>query len=128
MKQEPGFEDLPYASKQRMACTLTLQPRDCDYDAMHRVRGDVLSTLLDSVMTQSVRTSLPPGMGYVPHEIKVQFLNPVLEDAGELTAEGQIVSCSSRLATAEGKITDSHGYLYATASATCLVVNSKTHS
>ena len=106
-----------------MPYTKTLHLQEGDYDPMHCVRGGVLSTLLDSVMTESVHTSLPPGKSYVAHEMKVQFLKPVGENTEEIVAEGHVVSCSPRLATAEGKITDGKGYVYATASATCLVVD-----
>src|ERR1043166_5951427 len=92
------------------ACKVTLHLQEHDYDTLRRVRGGVLSTLLDSVMLESVHTSMPAGKRCLPHELRVNFHRPVDEDAGEIFAEGHVVSCSSRLATAEGRITDVKGY------------------
>ncbi len=54
-------------------------------------------------------------------EIKVNFLKPVFEHTGEVMAEGNVVSCGRQVATAEGKIVDAKGEIYATGTATCLV-------
>jgi uncharacterized protein (TIGR00369 family) len=101
--------------------TMTLQPQECHYNPMGCVHGGILATLLDSVMSASVHTSLPAGKGYLTLEIKVNFLKPVFEHTGEIVAEGKVVSCGSQVATAEGRVTDVDGTIYATGSATCLV-------
>ena len=101
--------------------TMTLQPQECHYNPMGCVHGGILATLLDSVMSASVHTSLPAGQGYMTLEIKVNFLRPVFEHTGEIMAEGNVVSSGRQVATAEGKIVDSKGQIYATGSATCLV-------
>ena len=53
----------------------------------------------------------------------VRYLRPVSTASGALRAEGTLVSFGSRVATAEGTLTDSHGKLVATGSTTCLVMS-----
>ncbi len=101
--------------------TMTLQPQECHYNPMGCVHGGILATLLDSVMSASVHTALPAGRGYLTLEIKVNFLKPVFERTGEILAEGNVVSCGRQVATAEGKIVDAKGDVYATGTATCLI-------
>ena len=101
--------------------TMTLQPQEFHYNPMGCVHGGILATLLDSVMSASVHTALPAGKGYMTLEIKVNFLKPVYEHTGEVVAEGKVISCGSQVATAEGKLTDVEGKIYATGSTTCLV-------
>ena len=101
--------------------TMTLQPQECHYNPMGCVHGGILATLLDSVMSASVHTALPAGRGYMTLEIKVNFLKPVFAQTGEIMAEGTVVSCGRQVATAEGKIVDVKGAIYATGTATCLV-------
>ncbi len=106
--------------------TMTLQPQECHYNPMGCVHGGILATLLDSVMSASVHTALPAGKGYMTLEIKVNFLKPVFEHTGEIVAEGKVISCGSQVATAEGKVTDVDGRIYATGSTTCLVFDLST--
>ncbi len=101
--------------------TMTLQPQECHYNPMGCVHGGILATILDSVMSASVHTALPAGKGYMTLEIKVSFLKPVFEHTGEVMAEGKVISCGSQVATAEGRLTDVNGTIYATGSTTCLV-------
>jgi uncharacterized protein (TIGR00369 family) len=53
--------------------------------------------------------------------MKVTFLKPVSEHTGEILAEGKVVSSGRQVATAEGRIMDANGAVYATGSTTCLV-------
>jgi uncharacterized protein (TIGR00369 family) len=101
--------------------TMTLQPQECHYNPMGCVHGGILATLLDSVMSASVHTALPAGRGYLTLEIKVNFLKPVFERTGEIMAEGNVVSCGKQVATAEGRIVDAKGDVYASGTATCLI-------
>lgn len=104
--------------------TMTFQPQECHYNPMGCVHGGILATLLDSVMSAAVHTSLPVGRGYMTLEIKVNFLRPVFEHTGEVLAEGKLVSSNRQVATAEGRVLDADGTVYATGSTTCLIFDS----
>jgi len=69
----------------------------------------------------AMHTTLKPGQGYTSLEIKVNFVRPVLDTTGRVTAEGRVIYAGSRTGTAEGKLTDAGGKLLAHATTTCLI-------
>ncbi|ACL56552.1 PaaI family thioesterase [Methylobacterium nodulans] len=91
------------------------------YNPIGTVHGGALATLLDSVMGCAVHSVLPEGRGYTTLEIKVNYLRPVTEASGVVTAVGEVVHAGRQQAVAEGRVTDAEGRLCATASTTCLL-------
>jgi uncharacterized protein (TIGR00369 family) len=77
------------------------------------VHGGVASTLLDSALGCAVHTKLPAGAGYSSIDIKVNFLRPISHKTGRIYCEGVVVHFGSKIAFAEGRITDKNGKLYA---------------
>lgn len=53
-------------------------------------------------------------------ETKVSFGRPVMPSTGPVRAEAHIIHAGSRAATAEGRLTDTAGRLYAHGTTTCL--------
>jgi len=88
---------------------------------MGTVHGGWYATLLDSAVGCAVRTMLAPGQGYTTAELSVNLVRGARLDGGPLRAIGKILHCGRQLATAEGRIVDAQGRLYAHASTTCLV-------
>jgi uncharacterized protein (TIGR00369 family) len=43
-------------------------------------------------------------------------------DTGEVRAEGKVIHVGNRIATAEGKVVDRSGKLYAHATTTCIIL------
>ena len=97
------------------------EPSESHYNPIGTVHGGVISTLLDSALSCAVHTTLPAGTGSTTAEIKVNFVRPVVAGTGWLRAEGRVIHVGSRLATAEARLTDAAGKLYAHAVGTCLV-------
>ena len=91
------------------------------YNPLGTVHGGYAATLLDSCMGCAVHTALPKGTGYTTLEFKVSLVRPITADTGPVRAEGKLVSGGRRVATAEGRLTDSSGRLLAHATTTCLV-------
>jgi len=85
------------------------------------VHGGIMSTLLDSAMGCAVHTSLPEGAGYTTLELKVNFVRPVPLDGERLLCEGTVVHLGRKVATTEGRITNSQGKLVAHGTSTCMV-------
>jgi uncharacterized protein (TIGR00369 family) len=108
------------ASEGRVAGVL--DPAEYQYNPLGSVHGGVLTTLMDSVMSCAVHTLLPAGVGYSTVEVKVNFVRPVHADTGTLRCEGSVVHAGSRIATAECRVTDSAGRLYAHGVNTCLIL------
>jgi uncharacterized protein (TIGR00369 family) len=77
--------------------------------------------LLDSALGCAVHTTLKPGFAYTTVELKVNYVRPLLMSTGPVEAEGKIIHVGARLATAEARVTDSTGKLYAHGSTTCMI-------
>jgi uncharacterized protein (TIGR00369 family) len=85
------------------------------------VHGGLACTLLDSAMGCAVHSALPAGTGYTTLELKTNLLRPLTRQTGRLRCEGQVVHVGGRIATAEGRLVDAQGTLYAHATTTCMI-------
>lgn len=99
----------------------TLEPAEYHFNPIGTVHGGVTATILDSAMACAVHTKLPQGGGYTTLEIKVNYIRPISDDAGLLHCIGEVIHMGRRLATAEGKLIDAEGKLYAHATTTCMI-------
>jgi uncharacterized protein (TIGR00369 family) len=95
------------------------------YNPLGVVHGGLAMTLLDSAMGCSVQTQLPAGIGYTTLEAKTNLVRVITATTGKLRAIGKLVHLGNRIATAEGRLEDASGKLYAHATATCMVLNGK---
>jgi uncharacterized protein (TIGR00369 family) len=100
----------------------TVVPQEFHYNPMGMAHGGLACALLDTAMAVSVLTMLPKGVGYVTLEIKINFTKPIVTQAGELRAEGRAIHVGSRTATADGRIYDAAGNLYAHGTTTLLLM------
>lgn len=92
------------------------------YNPIGSVHGGVALTLLDSAMGCAVHTLLERGVGYTTLEVKTNFVRPILADTGLIRCEGTVLHAGSRVATAEGRLTDAGGKLLAHGTTTCLMI------
>lgn len=97
-------------------------PAEYHYNPIGVVHGGLAATLLDSAMGCAVHSTLPAGVGYTTLEIKVNYIRAIIMTTGELRAEGSVLHAGSRTATAEGRLTDAAGTLYAHGTTTCLIL------
>lgn len=100
----------------------TLTPGEHHYNPIGSVHGGVAATLLDSALGCAVHSTLEAGVGYTTIDLRVSFVRPLTATTGEVRCEGRVIHVGSRVATAEGRITDADGRLYAHGTATCLVL------
>ena len=91
------------------------------YNPLGSVHGGWFATLLDSALGCAVHTSLPAGFGYTTAELSVNIVRAASSASGPLRAIGQVVHSGRQLATAEARIVDAAGKLYAHGTTTCLV-------
>jgi uncharacterized protein (TIGR00369 family) len=96
-------------------------PAEYHYNPIGAVHGGLACTLVDSAMGCAVHTMLPEGVGYTTLEIKTNLLRPVTIETGRLLCEGRAIHVGGRVATAEARITDEAGRLYAHATTTCMI-------
>lgn len=99
-----------------------LEPGPQHYNPIGSVHGGVAMTLLDSAMGVAVHSLLEPGVRYTTLEVKTNFVRAITSDTGVIRCEGTVLHKGSRIATAEGRITDSSGRLLAHATTTCLIM------
>jgi len=99
-------------------------PAEFHYNPIGTVHGGYFGTLLDSAMGCAVHTLLSPGEGYTTLEYKINLVRALTAEVGEVRAEGWVVYKGSRMATAEGKIVDRNGKIYAHGSTTCMIFSS----
>jgi uncharacterized protein (TIGR00369 family) len=97
-------------------------PGEQHYNPIGVVHGGLAMTLLDSAMGCAVQSKMPAGSGYTTLEAKTNLVRPITGDTGKLRAVGKLVHLGKRVATAEGKLEDAAGKLYAHATTTCIVL------
>jgi uncharacterized protein (TIGR00369 family) len=98
-----------------------MEPGPQHYNPIGSVHGGIALTLLDSAMGCAVHTLLEAGVGYTTLEVKTNFVRPITADTGLIRCEGIVIHQGSRIATAEGKLTDATGKLLAHGTTTCLI-------
>ncbi|HXM04166.1 MAG TPA: PaaI family thioesterase [Chthoniobacterales bacterium] len=91
------------------------------YNGMGIVHGGYHLTVLDSCMGLAIYSTLGPGLSQTSIETKVNFTRPVTAATGPLRAIGASLHTGSRTATAEGKLVDAEGKLYAHGTTTCFL-------
>jgi uncharacterized protein (TIGR00369 family) len=96
-------------------------PAEYHYNPIGVVHGGVAATLLDSAMGCAVHSTLPAGVGYTTLEIKVNYIRPMSAETGEVRCEANIIHVGGRTATAEGRVVDQAGKLYAHGTTTCII-------
>jgi uncharacterized protein (TIGR00369 family) len=99
-----------------------ITPQEFHYNPIGMVHGGVFATLLDSACGCAVHTLLPAGVFYTSLDLSVKFLRPVTIATGPITASGSVVHLGRRTALAEGRITDTAGKVYVTATSSCLIL------
>ena len=99
-----------------------IDPAEYHYNPIGVVHGGVAATLLDSAMGCAVHSTLPAGAGYTTLEIKVNFVRAMTSETGRVRCEAKLIHIGGRTATAEGRIVDEAGKLYAHGTTTCLVL------
>jgi uncharacterized protein (TIGR00369 family) len=97
-------------------------PGERHYNPIGVVHGGLAMTLLDSAMGCSVQTQMPAGGGYTTLEAKTNLVRAITTETGLLRAIGNVVHVGKRIATAEGRLEDKAGKLYAHSSTTCIVL------
>lgn len=96
-------------------------PSRAFYNPSGTVHGGWAMTLLDSSVGCAVHTTLKAGEGYTTLELKTNFVRPLTADTGAMRATGSILHRGRRTATAEGRLIDAEGKLFAHATTTCMI-------
>jgi uncharacterized protein (TIGR00369 family) len=97
-------------------------PAEQHYNPIGVVHAGITATLLDSAMACAVHSTIPLGRGYTTLEFKLNLVRAVTIKSGRLRATGTVVHGGKTTATAEGRLEDAAGALYAHATTTCIIL------
>src|SRR6266576_1230372 len=111
--------DIAEASLGRVV--VTADPSGDHLNPAGTVHGGLAATLLDTCMGLAVQTTMERGFGSTTLEFKISLLRPITSETGPIKAEGIVISSGRRIGTAEGRLTDTEGRLFAHGTTTCLV-------
>ena len=100
-------------------------PSDRFRNPLGTVHGGWMSTLLDSALGCAVHSTLKAGQGFTTVDLAVSFVRAVHENSGKLRCEAKVIHAGGRVATAEGRLVDGAGKLYAHGTTTCLVISAR---
>lgn len=89
---------------------------------MGGVHGGFSATVLDTITGCAVSTLLDQETAFATTDLNVKMIRPI-QIGQELIAEGRVINRSRRLAVAEGKIFDENGKIFATGSASCMILS-----
>ncbi len=114
--------DFVLVSAEKGRAVFECVPQEFHYNPIGVVHGGLASTLLDSAMGCAVQTMLPAGVSYGTVELHINLVRAITKDTGVLRAESEILHFGRMLATAQGRLTDANGKLYAHATTTCMII------
>ena len=96
-------------------------PAEYLYNPIGTVHGGFACTLLDSALGCAVHSTLAAGTGYMTIELHTHFIRPITKETGEMRAIGEIIHSGRRLATAQARLIDAEGKLYAHGTTSCMI-------
>jgi len=113
--------DISLVEAERGRVVFQGHPARAHYNPLGSVHGGYHATLLDSCVACAVQTMLEAGQGYTTIELKVNYLRALTDQVGPVRAEGKVIHVGKQIGTAEGRLFDAAGRLYAHATTTCLI-------
>jgi uncharacterized protein (TIGR00369 family) len=99
----------------------TVRPDESHYNGLGIAHGGLAAALLDSALGCAINAMMPAGKIFTTLEMKINYVRPITRERGELRCQANIIHAGGRVATAEGRITDEDGKLYAHGTATCML-------
>ena len=102
-------------------------PHEEFYNGMGVAHGGWAATLLDSALGCAINTTQPAGRTFTTLELKINFTRPLRREVGEVRCEATVIHAGTRSATAEARVVDEGGKIYAHGTTTCIVVERPTH-
>ena len=102
-----------------------VSPDERHYNGLGIAHGGLAATLLDSALGCAINTMMPAGRVFTTLEMKVNYVRPMRRETGEVRCEARVLHAGRSVATAEGRILDAGGKLYAHGTATCMLFRAR---
>lgn len=100
---------------------MSVVPAEYHYNPRGVAHGGLAATLFDSALGCAVQSLLPPAHAAPTLQLQTNFIRPITIATGKLMCTGEVVHFGKKTATAEGRLTDAGGKLYAHASGTFII-------
>lgn len=97
-------------------------PAEFHYNALGSVHGGVIATVLDIVLGSAVHSTLKAGQGFTSLTMEIKYHRAVTAKSGRLVAGAEVVTRGREIVTAEAKLTDKNGRLFANATSTLMIL------
>jgi uncharacterized protein (TIGR00369 family) len=98
------------------------EPQRFVYNPLGSVHGGWAATLLDSALGCAVHSTLPAGKGYTTVDLSISMVRAITDRVSRVRCEASIIHSGGSIATAQGRIIDDAGTLYAHGTTTCLIL------
>jgi uncharacterized protein (TIGR00369 family) len=102
----------------------TAEPAEQYYNGMGVVHGGLAAALLDSALGCAINSLMPAGKRFTTLELKINYTRPMTSAVGTIRCEAKVIHAGNRVATAEARVVDRQGKLYAHGTTTCIAVES----
>ncbi|HET8797170.1 MAG TPA: PaaI family thioesterase [Thermoanaerobaculia bacterium] len=102
-------------------CTIVLDAVRPEHEnGLGIAHGGLAATLLDTALSCAVNTVMPAGKIFTTLEMKIHYVRAIHPNDAPLTCVGHVVHAGARTATAEGRIVNAAGKLFAHGTVTCI--------
>jgi uncharacterized protein (TIGR00369 family) len=101
--------------------TFAIAPAEYHYNPFGVMHGGVAASLFDSALGCAVQSLLPAARSAPTMELHINYIRPVTISTGRIRCTGHVVHLGKRSATAEGRLVDMDGKLYAHATGTFVI-------
>jgi len=102
--------------------TVVGDPRESFYNGAGVIHGGWSAALLDTALGCAVHSTMPAGRAFTTLELTVNLTRPLRQEVGEVRCEAKVLHVGNRVATAEARIVDGRGKIYAHATTVCIRV------
>jgi acyl-CoA thioesterase len=96
-------------------------PTEKFYNPMLRIHGGFTASLIDTALGSAVLTKLPKGTGCGTVSLNISYVRKIDVSTGPLIATANVLHAGRTMLTAEAKVADASGVLYAHGTGTFLV-------
>ena len=103
------------------SATIEAMPEARFINPMDRIHGGFTATLIDSALGSAVSTKVEMNLGFGTIELKVSYVRRIDLEQGVVYCTATVLHAGRTMLTAEAKVTDAAGKLYAHGSGTFLV-------
>jgi uncharacterized protein (TIGR00369 family) len=90
-------------------------------NAFGRMHGGYIAAIIDAVMGSAVATKVPTGLAFGTIDLNVKYVRKIDVSTGTLIATASVIHAGRSLLTAEARVADEAGKLYAHGSGTFMV-------